>query len=92
MVDSESVEERTSAPHLIAELGPRMPSDYRGIFAALRPAGLDAALVERLADATGMRNILVHGYLEVDDEAVWNALADLDDLRQFAAFVQRQLG
>jgi uncharacterized protein YutE (UPF0331/DUF86 family) len=77
--------------HLIAEQGPKMPADYRGVFAALCPAGLDAALAERLGDAAGMRNILVHGYLEVDDQAVWDALIHLDDLRQFAAFVQRQL-
>ncbi len=77
--------------HLIAELGPRMPADYRGVFEALQPAGLDAELAERLADAAGMRNVLVHGYLEVDDEAVWNALAHLDDLSEFAAFARQQL-
>jgi uncharacterized protein YutE (UPF0331/DUF86 family) len=38
-----------------------------------------------------MRNILVHGYLDVDDEAVWNALARLDDLRELAAAVQRMI-
>ncbi|MBW8060335.1 MAG: DUF86 domain-containing protein [Solirubrobacterales bacterium] len=78
--------------HLIAELGLEVPSDYRGIFESLRSEGLDPQLAERLADAAGMRNILVHGYLEVDDEAVWGALDHLDDLRQFAAFTQRQIG
>ena len=78
--------------HLIAELGLEVPSGYRGIFESLRSAGLDPQLTERLADAAGMRNILVHGYLEVDDEAVWGALDHLDDLRQFAAFTQRQIG
>lgn len=77
--------------HLIAEQGLQMPADYRGVFAALSKAGLDVELADRLGDAAGMRNILVHGYLEVDDEAVWGALAHLDDLRQFAAFAQRQL-
>jgi uncharacterized protein YutE (UPF0331/DUF86 family) len=79
------------AAHLIAELGPKMPDDYRGVFGALTPE-LDPGLAERLADAAGMRNILVHLYLEVDDEAVWDALSHLDDLRQFAAFAQQQLG
>ncbi len=77
--------------HLIAEQGPKMPADYRGVFAVLVEAGLDAELAERLGDAAGMRNILVHGYLEVDDETVWGAIAHLDDLRQFAAFAQQQL-
>lgn len=75
--------------HLIAELGLETPSDYRGIFESLRPAGLDAELADRLANAAGMRNILVHDYLEVDDDAIWEALDRLDDLRQFAAFAQR---
>jgi uncharacterized protein YutE (UPF0331/DUF86 family) len=38
-----------------------------------------------------MRNILVHGYLEVDDDIVWASLSDLDDLRDFAATVDRLL-
>lgn len=48
-------------------------------------------LSERLGEAVGMRNILVHGYLEVDDGAVWDALDRLDDLRLFAAFAQGQI-
>jgi uncharacterized protein YutE (UPF0331/DUF86 family) len=74
--------------HLIAELGLEAPSDYRGVFASLRAEGLDEELAARLGDAAGMRNILVHDYLEVDDEAVWSALGRLDDLRRFAAFAQ----
>jgi uncharacterized protein YutE (UPF0331/DUF86 family) len=76
--------------HLIAELGLRMPGDYKGVFAALRePLGLDADLVAGLSSAAGMRNVLVHAYLEVDDDQVWDALGHLDDLREFAAIVQR---
>jgi uncharacterized protein YutE (UPF0331/DUF86 family) len=76
--------------HLIAELGLRMPDDYKGVFATLRePLGLAPDLVEGLSAAAGMRNILVHAYLEVDDDKVWDALEHLDDLRQFAAAVER---
>lgn len=74
--------------HMVSELGLKTPADYRGVFESLCPAGLDAELAQRLAAAAGMRNILVHGYLDVDDEAVWNALDRLDDLRVFAAAVQ----
>jgi uncharacterized protein YutE (UPF0331/DUF86 family) len=77
--------------HLVAELGLKAPADYRGVFENLCPAGLDPGLAERLAAATGMRNILVHGYLDVDDDTVWSALAKLDDLRNFAATAQRIL-
>lgn len=76
--------------HLIAELRLRMPDDYKGVFAVLRePLGLAPDLVERLSAAAGMRNVLVHNYLEVDDDKVWDALGHLDDLRQFAAAVER---
>jgi uncharacterized protein YutE (UPF0331/DUF86 family) len=76
--------------HLIAELGLRMPDDYKGVFAALRePLELDSDLVAGLSAAAGMRNVLVHAYLDVDDDKVWEGLAHLDDLREFAAIVQR---
>ena len=77
--------------HLIAEQGLEAPSDYRGVFDSLLAAGLEPELSERLGEAVGMRNILVHGYLEVDDGAVWDALDRLDDLRRFAAFAQGQI-
>lgn len=76
--------------HLIAELALRMPDDYRGVFATLRePLGLTPELVEGLSAAAGMRNVLVHVYLEVDDDRVWDALGHLDDLREFVAAVKR---
>lgn len=76
--------------HLIAELALRMPDDYRGVFAALqKPLGLVPELVEGLSAAAGMRNVLVHVYLDVDDDRVWDALGHLDDLREFAAAVER---
>lgn len=76
--------------HLIAELALRMPDDYRGVFAALQePLGLAPELVEGLSAAAGMRNVLVHVYLDVDDARVWDALGHLDDLREFAVAVDR---
>lgn len=76
--------------HLIAELGLRMPDDYKGVFETLRePLELDAELVTGLSAAAGMRNVLVHAYLEVDDDKVWDALGHLDDLREFAAAAER---
>ena len=76
--------------HLIAELRLRMPDDYKGVFAALRePLGLSPELVEGLSAAAGLRNVLVHAYLDVDDDKVWEALEHLDDLRDFAAAVRR---
>ena len=77
--------------HLIAEEGLKMPNDYRGIFASLKEGGLESELADRLSAAAGMRNILVHDYLMVDDEAVWGALGRLDDLHQFSGFVKSKI-
>lgn len=75
--------------HLSSELGLPPPGDYRGVFASLRDVGLDGELAARLMDATGTRNVLVHDYLELDNERIWGALGKLDDLRDFAAWSEQ---
>lgn len=76
--------------HLVSELGLTPPSDYRGVFGSLREGDIiDDPLAQRLGDAAGLRNLLVHGYAELDDLQVWRALARLDDLRAFAAAAAR---
>jgi uncharacterized protein YutE (UPF0331/DUF86 family) len=76
--------------HLIAELGLEQPHDYRGVFAALTRADLvDGDLAERLGRAAGQRNLLVHGYADIDDAQIWASLAHLDYLRDYAAAVNR---
>ena len=62
------------------------PKSYADCLRLLGQAGyLDDALVQPLARAVGMRNILVHEYLDVDDAILFAALDRLDDLRDFAA-------
>lgn len=76
--------------HLVAELGLTAPDDYAGVFASLERHGvLKPELAGRLARAAGLRNVLVHEYLEVDLDRVWEALERLDDLRDFAAAAER---
>jgi len=66
------------------------PSDYAGVFSALAEAGvLPGDLAQRLGQAARQRNILVHLYLDIDDRSVFASLDRLDDLREFAAIVQR---
>jgi uncharacterized protein YutE (UPF0331/DUF86 family) len=48
-----------------------------------------SAPVPAIPERSAMRNVLVHAYLDVDDDKVWDALAHLDDLREFAVIVQR---
>jgi uncharacterized protein YutE (UPF0331/DUF86 family) len=76
--------------HLIAELGLAPADDYRGVFTRLEEAGIvDACLADRLRAAAGLRNLLVHGYAEVDDAQIWASLSRLDDLRAFSAAAER---
>ena len=55
-----------------------------------REGRLDEALAGRLARAVGLRNVLIHDYLDAnDDRLVFEALENLDDLRAFAAQIAR---
>ncbi|MGH2858348.1 MAG: type VII toxin-antitoxin system HepT family RNase toxin [Solirubrobacteraceae bacterium] len=76
--------------HLVSELSAPPPDDYAGIFGSLASAGhLDRDLAARLSAAARQRNLLVHLYLDIDDRKVFDSLRHLDDLRGFAAVVQR---
>jgi uncharacterized protein YutE (UPF0331/DUF86 family) len=79
------------AAYLVAASGRSGPDRYQDLFADLRIDGLDDHLAARLGQAAGLRNILVHDYLDIDDEVVWGALDHLEDLREFAAFVVQRL-
>lgn len=48
---------------------------------------IDRELAESLARAAGFRNVLVHGYAEVDDRIVISALDDLGDFDRFVGQV-----
>jgi len=63
------------------------PDTGREAFRALAAHGLvPEALAERLGQAVGMRNVLVHQYTAVDLELIARAVAeDLGDLREFTA-------
>lgn len=78
--------------HLLSETNARLPGDYADIFTSLAESGrLDAGLAARMAQSARQRKLLVHSYLQVDDAKVFESLGHLDDLRAFAAAVQRIL-
>lgn len=61
--------------------------------AALRALGergvIDTELADSLARAVGFRNVLVHQYVDVDDQVVIDALGRLDEFEQFVHQVSR---
>jgi uncharacterized protein YutE (UPF0331/DUF86 family) len=81
------------AHHLISDLGLRQPTSYRDAMDVLREAGhLDAGLAERLKGWMGLRNILVHFYLEIDHGRVHEAIVeDLKELEDFLKSIAQLL-
>jgi uncharacterized protein YutE (UPF0331/DUF86 family) len=73
---------------LVMESSARAPDSYAGVFRSMVEADLlPSDLADRLSEAAKQRNLLVHLYMDVDDRKVFESLASLDDLRQFAALV-----
>jgi len=80
--------------HILAERGVVDWEEYRQI-----PRGLaqleviPRGLAERLEKAAGQRNILVHMYLDVDAELVYETIShNLDAFSEFAECVLLELG
>jgi uncharacterized protein YutE (UPF0331/DUF86 family) len=75
---------------VVSEQSARPPSDYAEVFKILGERGvISNELALRLGDAARQRNLIVHLYMEIDDQAVFASLAHLDDLREFATAVER---
>ncbi|MHC1610421.1 MAG: type VII toxin-antitoxin system HepT family RNase toxin [Candidatus Methanospirareceae archaeon] len=81
------------ANHIIADKGLRKPSTYRESFEILYEERLiPKVLSDRLSDLAGFRNILVHIYLRLDIDAVYEVLQrDLSALKEYERAVKRLL-
>jgi uncharacterized protein YutE (UPF0331/DUF86 family) len=81
------------ANHLIADAAFEAPETYRDAFAILARHGvLDDDLARRLQSWAGMRNVLVHVYLDIDHGLTWDAIRnDLGDLRRLAEIAAAKL-
>lgn len=61
--------------HVVVETGNRPPEDYRTSFLKAAESGLiTVSLAKKLQGSAGMRNILVHEYMEIDDRLVFKAI------------------
>jgi len=79
-----------AASHVVSDAALGEPSSNRDLFAILARHGrLDAALARRLEDMAGFRNVLVHGYQDVNLDIVEDVLRHrLGDLLEFVAAVR----
>jgi uncharacterized protein YutE (UPF0331/DUF86 family) len=79
------------AAHWLADSGRDVPSGYRELFLALAEHGvLDRNLAERLAVASGFRNLVAHRYGSLDANRIHEiASSDLDDLLTFCEVLAR---
>jgi uncharacterized protein YutE (UPF0331/DUF86 family) len=80
------------ATHLVASAGRDAP-DYASAIDQLGALGvLPGPFAQRLRAIAGFRNVLVHGYLEVDVVRLHRVLSEqLDDFVEFADHVERTL-
>ena len=68
----------------------RKPTYYHDAILRMSELGvLPPDFARSLATIAGFRNILVHEYLGIDWDEVYNKLARLDDLLQFAEAIRR---
>ena len=79
------------AHHLIADRGWRTPTSYRDSFQILEENGvLSTELARQMEGWAGLRNVLVHLYLDVDRRRLHEILTqDLDQLELYADAVSR---
>jgi len=82
------------ASHIVSDERLGEPATNKELFALLeRGKWLDPGQVPTLRDMAGFRNVLVHGYSEVDREVVKDVLRHhLDDLLAFVTSIRARLG
>ena len=61
--------------HVVVAKGRRPPEDYRSSFVHAAEVGLiTVKLAQKIQGSAGMRNILVHEYLEIDNKLVFKTI------------------
>ena len=77
--------------HLLADLKVGVPDDHQKIFSMLATQKiLPGDLSDRLSQMAGLRNVLVHEYLDVDLEILYTAMTEeLPDFEEFIKAVTK---
>ncbi len=80
------------ALHILAGTGSSAPETYAEALSALGGAGvIPSPLGATLAEAVRLRNILVHGYLDIDHGRLFDELGWIESTEEFAATIERWL-
>ena len=81
------------ASHIVSDERLGEPETNKELFDLLVKAGkLEPSLTATLRDMAGFRNVIVHGYQDVDLGVVEDVVRNhLDDLLSFVAAIRRQL-
>jgi uncharacterized protein YutE (UPF0331/DUF86 family) len=80
------------ALHILAGTGAAAPETYADALSALGAAGvIPSHLGEHLAQAVRLRNILVHGYLDIDHGRLFDELDWIESTEAFAAAINHWL-
>lgn len=81
------------ANHLIATREWPTPTTYREAFSTLAAKGvLSAELAAKMESWAGLRNVLVHLYLNIDHRRLWATLTeDLGDIEAYIAALTQEL-
>jgi uncharacterized protein YutE (UPF0331/DUF86 family) len=76
------------ALHILAGTGSAAPETYAEALSAVAGAGvIPPVLGARLAGAVRLRNILVHGYLDIDHGRLFDELDWIESTEEFAAAI-----
>ncbi len=75
--------------HVVSHHNLGVPATYAECVDRLHHAGyLDDRLADVLSGMVGLRNVLVHEYISVDPERLYELLDRLDDFRRFAEQIE----
>lgn len=81
--------------HAVVESGSKPPEDYTSSFTRAAETGLiSPELALKIKGSAGMRNIIVHEYMDIDDEKVYKvlpvALSEYQEyIKQVDAFLEK---
>lgn len=81
------------ASHIVAQIALEKPNENKELFSILAKHNIISKnLSERLMLMSGLHNILVHEYLEVEEEKIYDSINnDLDDVAEYIKSIELYL-